>query len=164
MEERAETLDDYRPNVAAVILSARYPEVCEFFIAQRNDVKNSRNVWQFPQGGIDEGETPISALYRELEEEIGTNAIEIIAEYPNWLTYNFPVGVIKKKMYPFKGQRQKYFLVKLKDNANINLNTEVPEFVKYKFVHYDKLFKNTVYFKRVIYKKVLHYFKKEGYI
>lgn len=157
-------INDYRPNVAAIILSAKYPEICEFFIAQRNDIKHTKNTWQFPQGGIDNGESPISALYRELEEEIGTNEIEVIAEYPKWLKYNFPAGMAAKKMYPFKGQTQKYFLVKLKNDANINLNTEVPEFVKYKFVNYDKIFKNTVYFKRVIYKKVLHYFKKEGYI
>ena len=48
----------YRPNVAAVILSSRYPDKCEFFVAHRSDIKNA---WQFPQGGIDEGETPREA-------------------------------------------------------------------------------------------------------
>ena len=157
-------LEQYRPNVAAIILSVRYPEICEFFIAKRNDIKNSRNIWQFPQGGIDSGETPMNALYRELREEIGTDDIEVISEYPEWLTYDFPAGLISKKMYPFKGQRQKYFLVKLRATSNINLSTPIPEFVKYKFVDYDKIFHNAVYFKRPIYKKVLEYFKKEGYI
>lgn len=153
----------YRPNVAAVILSERYPEVCEFFIAKRCDIKNTRCIWQFPQGGIDSGESPLDALYRELDEEIGTNDIEILAEYPHWLRYDFPKDSIKAKMYPFSGQTQRYFLVKLKGEAKINLATPVPEFIAYKFVPFDEVLGNVVYFKRRIYKKVLEYFKKGGY-
>ena len=70
---------NYRKNVAAVILSENYPNKFEIFIASRCDIKDA---WQFPQGGINEGETPEEALYRELEEEIGTSDIKIIAEYP----------------------------------------------------------------------------------
>lgn len=157
-------LDDYRPNVAAVILSERYPFICEFFIAKRNDIKRTKNVWQFPQGGIDSGESPQIALFRELKEEIGTNDIEILAEYPKWLVYNFPPQVIRSKMYPYKGQKQKYFLVKIKNQNEINLATEIPEFNQYKFVNFSDVLKNIVYFKRPIYSTVLNYFKKEGYI
>ncbi|MDU9800377.1 RNA pyrophosphohydrolase, partial [Helicobacter pylori] len=71
----------YRPNVAAIIMSPDYPNACEVFIAERIDIEGA---WQFPQGGIDEGETPLEALYRELLEEIGTNEIEILAQYPRW--------------------------------------------------------------------------------
>lgn len=157
-------MSEYRPNVAAVILSERYPEVCEFFIAKRNDIKHSKCIWQFPQGGIDDGESPTDALYRELSEEIGTKDIEILAQYPEWLKYDFPKGNIQTKMYPFKGQMQRYFLVKLKPDAKINLATEVPEFIAYKFVSFDEVLLNVVYFKRRIYKKVLEHFKKGGYI
>ncbi len=150
----------YRPNVAAVIVSSRYPLVCEFFIASRNDLKD---VWQFPQGGIDDGETPKEALLRELKEEIGTDEVEILYEYPHWLKYDFP-GKIAKKMYPFDGQSQKYFLVKLKNNAKIDLNTKHPEFDSYRFVGFDKIFEMVTYFKRPVYQKVLNYFKKEGYL
>ncbi len=150
----------YRPNVAAVILSSRYPMICEFFIASRNDLKD---VWQFPQGGIDEGETPKEALLRELKEEIGTNEVEILCEYPDWLQYDFP-GKIAKKMYPYDGQKQKYFLVKLKKSAKVNLKTKHPEFESYKFVKFDEIFDIVTYFKRPVYQKVLHYFKKEGYL
>ena len=151
----------YRPNVAAVILSPKYPLKCEIFIANRNDIKNA--VWQFPQGGIDDGETPKDALYRELSEEIGTDEVEVVAEYPEWLSYDFP-NKVSKKMYPFDGQKQKYFLVKLKADAVINLDTKDPEFMAYKFVPYVKLFDDISHMKKPIYKKVLEYFKKHGYI
>jgi len=150
----------YRPNVAAVIVSSKYPFECEFFVALRNDIEGA---WQFPQGGIDGKETPKEALLRELEEEIGTADVEILTEFPQWLSYYFP-GTVAKKMYPFDGQTQKYFLVRLKDEDKINIDTEVPEFSKYKFVKMNEIFKCTTYFKRPIYKKVLNYFKKEGYL
>lgn len=155
-----ETKKRYRPNVAAVIVSSKYPFECELFIASRNDIEDA---WQFPQGGIDKGETPKEALFRELEEEIGTNEIEILSEYPQWLNYDFP-GKIAQKMYPFDGQTQKYFLVRLKPEAQINLKTEIPEFSEYKFVNYKTALEQITYFKRPVYKKVLEYFKKEGYL
>ena len=150
----------YRPNVAAVIVSSRYPFQCELFIASRSDIEGA---WQFPQGGIDEGETPEEALFRELEEEIGTGDVEIIAEFPEWLQYDFPQK-IAQKMYPFDGQSQKYFLVRLKQNATINIATSEPEFCDYKFVSFEEAFECINHFKRPIYKQVLDYFKKEGYL
>ncbi|MDR1975821.1 MAG: RNA pyrophosphohydrolase [Campylobacteraceae bacterium] len=150
----------YRPNVAAVIVSPEYPFKCKIFIAQRSDIKDA---WQFPQGGIDEGESPSEALFRELKEEIGTKKIEIIAEYPNWLSYDFP-NKIAKKMYPYDGQRQKYFLVRLKNSAKLDIKTKHPEFTDYKFVEADDVLEYITHFKKHVYKKVLEYFKKEGYL
>ena len=150
----------YRPNVAAIILSSSYPAKCEIFIASRIDVEDA---WQFPQGGIDNGETPKQALFRELKEEIGTNEIEIISKYPDWVSYDFPPAVAQK-MSPFDGQTQKYFLVKLKKGAKIDIKTELPEFSEYKFVKSENLNDYITFFKRTVYKKVLKYFKSEGYI
>lgn len=150
----------YRPNVAAVIVSSRYPFQCELFIASRSDIEGA---WQFPQGGIDEGETPEEALFRELEEEIGTGDVEMIAEFPEWLQYDFPQK-IAQKMYPFDGQSQKYFLVRLKHDDKINLATKEPEFCDFKFVGLEEVFDFITYFKRPVYKQVLEYFKKEGYL
>jgi putative (di)nucleoside polyphosphate hydrolase len=115
-----QTQKRYRPNVAAVILSSDYPQKCEFFLGKRSDIKN---VWQFPQGGIDDGETPVEALLRELQEEIGCSSVDVIAEYPYWIKYDFPNGVTARKMYPFDGQTQKYFLVRLKESAKIDLDS-----------------------------------------
>ena len=151
----------YRPNVAAVILSSKYPDRCEFFLAHRNDIKN---IWQFPQGGIDAHETPQEALYRELDEEIGCSDVDIIAQYPGWITYDFPkVNSVRK--YPFDGQRQKYFLVRLKDDEAINLHAhDQPEFEEYTFASYDEVMRRASYLKRQVYKRVIDYFIEEGYI
>ncbi|MCB4763713.1 MAG: RNA pyrophosphohydrolase [Sulfurovum sp.] len=156
-----QTKKRYRRNVSAIILSPKYPNKCEFFIAHRNDIKDA---WQFPQGGIDEGETPKEALKRELLEEIGCNDIEILGEFPSWITYNFP-KVARGKCYAYDGQTQKYFLVRLKENTKINLEAfEVPEFKEYEFVTYSELFKRVVHFKRKAYRKVINYFIQEGLI
>ncbi len=157
MEENKKS---YRPNVAAIVLSNEYPFECNFFLGLRNDINGA---WQFPQGGIDEGESPKEALFRELKEEIGTKNIQIIAEYPEWISYDFP-NTIAKKMYPYDGQIQKYFLVRLKSNSDINIKTKHPEFCDFKFVKQKELFKNITPFKLNVYKKVLYYFKNEGYL
>ena len=151
----------YRPNVAAVILSPDHPKERKFFIGHRSDIKNA---WQFPQGGIDRGEAPIEALFRELNEEIGCSDVEVLGEYPEWISYDFPPKA-KGKRYPFDGQSQKYFLVRLKHGAKIDLSAyTIPEFREYRFVEYDELLKKVSYFKRHVYKKVIDYFIEKGLI
>jgi len=150
--------DTYRPNVAMIIVSNNYPQEKEVFIAQRNDLLD---IWQFPQGGIDNGEEVQEALFRELEEEIGTPEAEIVGEYPEWISYDFPEK-IAKKMKPYKGQTQRYFLMKLHESAKINLETEHPEFMNYKFVGVEEVLNHTAHFKKPVYETVINYFKKEG--
>ena len=152
----------YRRNVAVVILSAEYPDKCEFFLGK---CVGARDRWQFPQGGIDGHETPEQALLRELAEEIGCNDVEVLGEFPHWITYDFPKFKRSQKRYPFDGQTQKYFLVRLKDDAKIDLNAfSEPEFDDYAFVEYNEVFKKASYYKRRVYRRVINYFKKEGYI
>ena len=148
----------YRPNVAMIILSDDYPNTKKVFIAQRNDLTD---IWQFPQGGIDNGEEVKEALFREMEEEIGTADAEIIAEYPEWISYDFPEK-IAKKMKPYKGQTQRYFLLKFGKDAKIKLDTKHPEFMNYKFVDIADVLGYTAHFKKPVYETVINYFKKEG--
>ena len=150
----------YRPNVAVIVLSAEYPENKQVFIAERKDITG---IWQFPQGGIDDGESSEEALFRELEEEIGTKKVEVIAKYPEWITYDFPKHVAKK-MRPFNGQMQRYYLVRLKKKAVINIDTKHPEFIDYKFVGLGELFDHIAHFKKPIYEKVIGHFQAEGYL
>jgi len=150
----------YRPNVAAVIVSSDYPSKCKIFVAKRVDIPNA---WQFPQGGIDDGEDEKTALLRELEEEIGTSQVEIVAQYPDWLSYDFPKK-IKYKQSSYKGQTQKYFLVRLKDDSLVNVNTKKPEFLEYKFVSLKEVLSMVSHFKKPTYEKVLKYFEENGYL
>ncbi len=148
--------------MAAIVLSSDYPNCHKFLIARR---KGMRKGWQFPQGGIDKGETPKVALFRELREEIGTDDVEIITEYPEWISYDFPKSSQTSRRYPFRGQRQKYFLVKLNEGAKIDLNTfEVPEFEEYKYVELDDLFRQITFLKRRVYRQVIDYFVKKGFL
>lgn len=150
----------YRPNVAAIIVSHEYPDVKQIFIAERSDLAG---VWQFPQGGIDEGENAEEALFRELKEEIGTKKVEIVAEYPDWITYDFPPHVAEK-MVPFAGQKQRYYLVRLKKNAIIDLDTKHPEFVQYRFVGIEELSDHIAHFKKPVYELVISHFRAKGYL
>ena len=102
-------------------------------------------------------------MFRELKEEIGTDKVDIVAEYPEWISYDFPPSVVKR-MYPYDGQIQKYFLVRLQENGIIDINTEEPEFDEYKFVTFEDLFSHITYFKRPVYRQVLEYFKRKGYL
>ncbi len=150
----------YRPNVAIIVLAPDYKKSKKIFIAERSDMNG---VWQFPQGGIDAGEKPKEAMYRELKEEIGTKKVELIAKYPEWICYDFP-SKVAKRMKPYAGQKQRYYLVRLKKSAKVNIDTKHPEFSCYKFVKIEKLFKHVTHFKAPIYKEVLDYFKAEGYL
>ncbi|MEA1982623.1 MAG: RNA pyrophosphohydrolase [Campylobacterota bacterium] len=149
---------DYRPNVAMIIMSHNYPEQKEIFIAQRNDLQD---IWQFPQGGIDKGEEVKEALFREMEEEIGTAKAEIVGEYPEWISYDFPQK-IAERMKPYKGQTQRYFLMKLQKDADIMLDTKHPEFMAHKFVSVSDVLNHTAHFKKPVYETVINYFKSEG--
>ncbi len=149
----------YRPNVAAIILSSDYDLTQHFVIARRIGMRRG---WQFPQGGIDAGETPREALLRELHEEIGTNDVEVLGEYPQWIQYDFPKKS-SKKIYPFKGQRQRYFLVRLQPSAIVDLQLHTtPEFDAFRLVTWEELFQRVTFFKRASYRRVIQYFRDKG--
>jgi len=151
-------LKNYRLNVAAVIVSSNYPHEKKIFVAERSDISG---MWQFPQGGIDDGETPEEALFRELEEEIGTAEVELIGEHPEWISYDFPKHVAKK-MHPYCGQTQRYFLVRLKDESLVNLETSHPEFKDHKYIEVDSVLDLVAKFKKPVYEQVIKHFKEEG--
>ena len=100
------------------------------FAGQRRD--SALPAWQMPQGGIDAGEEPRAAALRELEEETGVpaSAVEVLAETPDWITYDLPAELVPKVWKGrYRGQRQRWFLMRLPgDDALIDIATADPEF------------------------------------
>ncbi|HXT78922.1 MAG TPA: RNA pyrophosphohydrolase [Acetobacteraceae bacterium] len=143
----------YRPNVGAVLFN-RYGQV---FVARRADLPNAEGApggWQLPQGGIDEGEDPRSAVLRELAEEIGTGKAVVIGEHPDWLTYDLPphlIGVALGGRY--RGQCQRWFALRFTgEDADIRLDLDPhPEFDAWRWVVLAELPSLAVDFKREIY-------------
>ena len=143
----------YRPNVGALLFN----RAGKLFVARRADVPNAEGPaggWQLPQGGIDANEDPRVAVFRELEEEIGTANAEILAEHPDWLRYDLPphlVGVALGGKY--RGQTQKWFALRfLGDESEIDLSRDPdPEFDAWRWAALSELPSLAVGFKRAIY-------------
>lgn len=144
----------YRQGVGIMLLNQH----SLVFVGQRFD--SEFDAWQMPQGGIDPGEDPSAAMYRELEEEVGTAKVELIAESKQWLKYDLPEK-LKASFWggKYQGQQQKWYLVRLKGGDElININTPHPEFKAYKWVEPMLLPEMIVPFKRELYKAILSEF------
>ena len=124
------------------------------FVAKRID--NPKDFWQMPQGGVDEGEDFLSAAYRELEEETNIKNVKLIKELDGMTTYELPknlLGIIWKGKY--RGQKQKWFLMKFLGNDDeINLKTNKPEFLDWKWVDLEMITKFLVDFKLHVYREI----------
>ena len=144
----------YRRNVGAVLFN----RVGKVFVARRADLPNAEGApggWQLPQGGIDHDEDPRSAVLRELEEEIGTARAEIIAEHPEWLTYDLPAELIGVALGGRnRGQRQRWFALRFTgEDSDIRLDLDPhPEFDAWRWADVAELPALAVDFKRPIYR------------
>ncbi|HYH36833.1 MAG TPA: RNA pyrophosphohydrolase [Azospirillum sp.] len=144
----------YRPCVGIMLLNGRG----QVFVARRRDTTDA---WQMPQGGIDEGETVHEAALRELEEEIGTGAAEILAETVEKLRYDLPDHLLGKVWKGrWRGQEQVWVAARFTGtDADIDLATEHPEFDAWKWVDAADLTALIVPFKKPVYEAVLAEFK-----
>lgn len=141
----------YRKGVGIMLLN----RAGLVFVARRIDTPSE--AWQMPQGGIDEGEDPREAALRELHEEIGTDKAEIVAESKNWLTYDLPADLIPKIWGGrFRGQTQKWFLLRFTGkDIDIDIETEHPEFLDWKWAKVPDLPRLIVPFKRKLYEDLV---------
>ena len=121
---------------------------------------NEKNLWQMPQGGIDSGESPENAAYRELREETGTNSAEIIFTLDEWLEYNLPPELIGKALGgKFKGQKQKWFLMIFKgEDSDFNLDGHIAEFDEWTWRDLEEMPDLVVDFKKELYLKLVEKF------
>ena len=131
------------------------------FAGQRLDSESP--AWQMPQGGIDEGEKPRKAALRELWEETGVTSdlVEFVAKTSDWVLYDLPPELLGKVWGgKFRGQRQKWFLFRFTGTDDqIRIDTEHPEFSRWKWVQADDMLAAIVPFKRAVYDKVVAEFR-----
>ena len=129
------------------------------FVGKRKD--NPGDKWQMPQGGVDKGEDFIAAMRRELVEETSIKNIKILKEIKNIYQYELPdnlIGIIWKGK--FRGQRQKWFITKfLGKDDEIDLNTQHPEFIDWKWIDPQELPEIIVDFKKKLYLNLLEEIK-----
>jgi len=144
-----------RTGVGIILLN----EKNQVFVAKRKD--NPGNKWQMPQGGVEDGEDFLTAMKRELREETSIKNIRIIKEIEKMYEYKLPknlIGIIWKGK--FRGQKQKWFITKFTGNENeINLNTEHPEFIEWKWIDVKMLPSVIVEFKKDLYLNLLEEIK-----
>lgn len=149
--------DGYRPNVGIVI--------CNFDGRVLWARRYGQHSWQFPQGGINVGETAEQAMYRELSEEVGLNQkdVRILASTRNWLRYKLPKRLVRWDIKPVCiGQKQKWFLLQLIcQDADINMQHRgISEFDGWRWVSFWYPVRQVVSFKRDVYRQVMKEFSR----
>jgi len=119
------------------------------------------NGWQFPQGGMLEGETPEDAMYRELHEEVGLTGkdVTVLGTTDDWLRYRLPSRFIRRNSLPLCiGQKQRWFLLRLRGSEELVRfdRSDTPEFDRWRWVEFWHPIKEVIYFKRRVYAQALH--------
>lgn len=149
----------FRAGVGCVI----FDDNNQILIFSRTD---NNDIWQFPQGGMDQGETPEKTLWRELYEETALTNDDFIfyKNYPNWLYYEYPTKIRNSiKDTSCLGQIHCWFFLKIKSDAVVDLSKAPDkEFDGYKWTTFDNFLETTADFKLPVYKKLKTFFT-EGF-
>jgi putative (di)nucleoside polyphosphate hydrolase len=145
--------DGFRANVGIVLMDP----AGQLFLGRRTGGKG----WQFPQGGMRQGESAEESLFRELREEIGLQPadVKVLGVTEHWLRYRLPSRYVRRGQLPLcVGQKQRWFLLQLvADEARIRFDTtDEPEFDRWRWVDYWQPVKDVIFFKRPVYVKALH--------
>ena len=147
----------YRPNVGMMIINSEK----KVLMCTRIHSEGQTYRLQMPQGGIDKGETPAQAVYREMGEEIGLSSkdVRFVATTRKWYKYDLPETVRRKKS--IRGQRQKWFLFLLiSPDDHIDLTTDkLQEFEGFQWVELNDVATSVVPFKRPVYEEVINEFR-----
>ncbi len=144
--------DGFRPNVGIILSN----EQRRLFWGRRI----GQNAWQFPQGGIRSDETPLEAMYRELEEEVGLtpDKVTVLGCTQGWLRYRLPRRFIRRRCGPTCiGQKQVWFMLRVDcGEREFCLDRSAkPEFDAWRWVRYWYPLREVVYFKRHVYARAL---------
>ena len=140
---------------AGVVIVVRHPDRARILAFERADVSGG---WQLPQGGLERGEEPIAAAWRELMEETGLGENDVIAgaEHPEWVAYEWPEDVAREHGHDGRrrGQVQKWFLFDAV-HGDIDPVPDGTEFVAWQWVEPGWMIANVVDWRRPAYERVL---------
>jgi putative (di)nucleoside polyphosphate hydrolase len=146
--------EGYRANVGIVLMR----DSGEVFLGQRTGGRG----WQFPQGGVRQGEPVEQALYRELQEEIGLERrhVRLVASTSDWIPYRLPKRYVRRGRGPTCiGQKQRWFLLRLAvPESDVRFEftqTGEPEFDGWRWANYWEPVREVIYFKRPVYVRML---------
>jgi putative (di)nucleoside polyphosphate hydrolase len=143
----------YRPCVGIMLINADG----QIFTAERIDMPGA---WQMPQGGVDEGEGLEAAALRELTEEtsIPASAVTLVKQTSDWVMYDLPAHLIGKVWGgKYRGQKQHWFLMQLEGSDDlVDLDTDHPEFSRWKWSTQNQLVEEIVPFKKDVYQTVIN--------
>lgn len=149
----------YRPNVGLAV----FHRSGLVFLGKRVAI-DGPYAWQMPQGGVDPGETPLDAAYRELEEEIGVTAahVDLLEEAPDWYFYDFPEDIrARLKSGKFRGQRQKWFAFRFKGrDSDVRLDAHDREFSDWRWAPLETAPQLVIPFKRATYEQIAQRFQR----
>ena len=143
--------DGYRPNVGIVICNDKG----QVLWAKRY----GQNSWQFPQGGINDNETPEQAMFREVG--LTPKDVRVLYASKQWLRYKLPKRLLRHDSKPMCiGQKQRWFLLQLvTDIKNINMQcSKTPEFDGWRWVSFWYPVRQVVSFKKEVYRKAMKEF------
>jgi putative (di)nucleoside polyphosphate hydrolase len=148
-------IDDegFRANVGIILVNAEN----KLLLGGRVGAKG----WQFPQGGMLQGEEPEQAMYRELREEVGLEPddVELLGATADWLRYRLPNKYIRKHSKPLcVGQKQRWFILRLvADEERLRFDRgDKPEFDRVRWVPFWRPVNEVIYFKRRVYARALY--------
>ena len=139
---------------AGVVILVRHPDRRKVLVFERSDTAHG---WQLPQGGLEAGEEPIAAAWRELMEETGLGEHDVVAraEYPEWIAYEWPDAIIRDHgKGQRRGQVQKWFIFDAL-HADIEPTPDGREFVAWQWVEPDWILERVVEWRRPAYERVL---------
>ena len=144
----------YRRGVGIALFNPRG----KVFVAQRIDSPGP--AWQMPQGGIDKGEDPLAAAWREMQEETGVTSADLLAESRDWLRYDLPADLAARMWKgKYRGQEQKWFAFRFRgDESEIDIDGKHPEFSRWKWTPFRRVPELIVPFKRGLYEDVVREF------